>query len=285
MSLAYVGSLDHTGFAPAHDVCAFPVYTAQAPGCYARVLSKRALRFVHFPGLSRPGSRGLRTGTGQDGPGVLCPSPVGAAPMTRCLASALSHGAVCLNHCPGHLVSQVRPESTVSGVPCVSSGKLISGCSTPGRCQPSRIPGRCGKQPGACSPLVDDAPSGAEIAAAPCLLAPGVASLPLCLQGGEGPVCSRLALLWYWLSPLFCAVSLSYLPQIVLGHSGPFLSLRTNDAARTSLPSPCSLVADRKFWAISLLTFVVRRLFCVLFFFSSLFCCPLRFQSSPQTHL
>ena len=47
------------------------------------------------------------------------------------------------------------------------------------------------------------------------------------------------------LSPVFCAVSLSYLPQIVLGHSGPFLSLRTNDAARTSLPSPCSLVADR----------------------------------------
>ena len=47
------------------------------------------------------------------------------------------------------------------------------------------------------------------------------------------------------LSPVFCAVSLSYLPQIVLGHSGPFLSLRTNDATRTSLPSPCSLVADR----------------------------------------
>ena len=68
------------------------------------------------------------------------------------------------------------------------------------------------------------------------------------------------------LSPVFCAVSLSYLPQIVLGHSGPFLSLRTNDATRTSLPSPCSLVADRKFWAISLQTVVVRRLFCVLFF-------------------
>ena len=28
-----------------------------------------------------------------------------------------------------------------SGVPCVSSGKLISGCKPPGRCQPSRISG------------------------------------------------------------------------------------------------------------------------------------------------
>ena len=198
MLLAYVGSahkcLDHTGFAPIHDVCAFPLYTAQAPGCSASILSKRALSFVHFPGLSRPGSRGLRTGTDQDGPCVLCLSQVGAAQVTKCLASALSHGAMCLNHCPGHLVSQVRPESTVSGVPCVSSRKLISGCSTPGRCQPSRIPG--GKQLGACSPLVDDAPSGAEIAAAPCLLAPGLHAC-LCLQGGEGPVCSRLALLWY----------------------------------------------------------------------------------------
>ena len=68
------------------------------------------------------------------------------------------------------------------------------------------------------------------------------ASLPpgrggACMQQASSPLVS--------LSPVFCAVSLSYLPQIVLGHSGPFLSLRTNDATRTSLPSPCSLVADR----------------------------------------
>ena len=31
--LQYLG---HTGFAPAHCVCAFPVYTAQALGCSAR---------------------------------------------------------------------------------------------------------------------------------------------------------------------------------------------------------------------------------------------------------
>ena len=32
--------LGHTGFAPAHSVCALPVYTAQAPGWSARELSK-----------------------------------------------------------------------------------------------------------------------------------------------------------------------------------------------------------------------------------------------------
>ena len=32
--------LGHTEFAPAHSVCAFPVYTAQALGCSAGELSK-----------------------------------------------------------------------------------------------------------------------------------------------------------------------------------------------------------------------------------------------------
>ena len=32
--------LGHTGFAPAHGVCAFPVYSAQAGGCSAGELSK-----------------------------------------------------------------------------------------------------------------------------------------------------------------------------------------------------------------------------------------------------
>jgi len=33
---------------------------------------------------------------------------------------------------------------------CVSSGDLISGCNPPGRCQLSRIPGRCSEQLGFC---------------------------------------------------------------------------------------------------------------------------------------
>ena len=48
--------LGHTGFAPTHGVCAFLVYTAQAPGCSAGELSKAALGCMHFPGLSHSGS-------------------------------------------------------------------------------------------------------------------------------------------------------------------------------------------------------------------------------------
>ena len=65
----------HTGFAPYRDVCAFPVYTAQAPGCSIwsgpcveccssfRVLHKSADSvappFCVFPGLSGSGSQRL----------------------------------------------------------------------------------------------------------------------------------------------------------------------------------------------------------------------------------
>ena len=43
-----------------------------------------------------------------------------------------------------------------------------------------------------------------ESAAAPCLPALAVTGLPFCLWEPEGPACSRLALLWYLLSSLFC---------------------------------------------------------------------------------
>ena len=48
--------LSHTGFAPAHSVSAFPVYTAQALGCSARNCLRPALGCMHFPGLSHSGS-------------------------------------------------------------------------------------------------------------------------------------------------------------------------------------------------------------------------------------
>ena len=127
----------------------------------------------------------------------------------------------------------------------------------------------------------------------------------------EGPVCSQLALLWC--SSILCSVSrpgctlepfmgkfsshffffslaipqfelLSHVISLRLssGHSGPVLTLRTNDAAHTSLSNPCSLVADVNIWAISPLEIVVRRLFCGFFFFPSRLCCPLRFQNSPR---
>ena len=94
--------LSHTGFAPAHGVCAFPVYTAQAPGCSVGELSKAG------PGLhALPRSMLLRfrfSGTPQrHGLGwvcVLCTSQVQAAQATRYLASALSPVVWCISSPP-----------------------------------------------------------------------------------------------------------------------------------------------------------------------------------------
>ena len=126
---------------------------AKASGCSARALSQvgaacRALPrskplrfsgppqghrprwivcFVPFSGPSSQSDRVLGECTVPGGPCVLCTSLVPASQCPRCAFRA------------------------VSGVPCVSSGELTSGCDTPDRCQLSRIPGRCGYQWGACS--------------------------------------------------------------------------------------------------------------------------------------
>ena len=96
--------LGHTGFAPAHGMCAFPVYNAQATGCSAGELSKAG------PGLhALPRSKLLRfrfLGTLQrhriGWACVLCPSQVREVQATRCLVSALSPGAV-------HLITSAVP--------------------------------------------------------------------------------------------------------------------------------------------------------------------------------
>ena len=126
-------------------VCAFLVYTAQAPGCSAGHCSKQALHFVYFPGLSCSGSRILRKGTDSVGH-VFCALP--RSEQLRQPGVWRVHcpmWTMCLNHLPGLSQFPSAPaESTVSGVPCVSSGELISGCDPPGRCQAFRIPGRRG---------------------------------------------------------------------------------------------------------------------------------------------
>ena len=63
--------LGHTGFAPIHDVCAFPVYTAQALGCSAGNCLRLTLGCIHFLGLSHSGSgtRVLLKGADSVGPG------------------------------------------------------------------------------------------------------------------------------------------------------------------------------------------------------------------------
>ena len=99
-----------TGFAPAHSMCAFPVYTAQAPGCSAGAL-RWALGCVHFPDVrcSDSGSQVLHKGTDSVGPAFcalsrfkqlrkpgawpavhLITSPVPAAQFPGCTVRALS---------------------------------------------------------------------------------------------------------------------------------------------------------------------------------------------------
>ena len=112
--------------APAHGACAFPVYTAQAPGCSAGELSKVG------PGLcALPRSKLLRfrfSGTPQryklGWACVLCPSPGLRNSGNRCLVSTLSQVYNVSYHLtgPSCSISWVRCKSAVSGVPCVFSG-------------------------------------------------------------------------------------------------------------------------------------------------------------------
>ena len=90
----YSQCLGHTGFAPTHSVCAFPVYISQATACSVGVVSKagHGLRAL-------PRSKSFRfrfSGTPQrhklGWASVLCLSQVLAAQAIRCLASAHSPG-------------------------------------------------------------------------------------------------------------------------------------------------------------------------------------------------
>ena len=180
--------MDHTGFAPAHSAYAFPLYTAQAPGCSEGKLSKAG------PGLRvLPRSKLLRfrfSGTPQryrlGWACVLCPSQFRGAQVTRCLVSALFQVYSVSYHLPSPscMISWMRHKSAISGVPYVSSGELISGCNPSGRCQ---CPGSQEDLVSNWEPahsLVEDAVSGALIA--PCFPALAVACLPLCLWRGMG---------------------------------------------------------------------------------------------------
>ena len=109
---------------------------------------RRALRCVHFPGISRSGSGSQVLFKGTD----LVGSAFCALPRSEKLRRPGAWRAHCprcavrLNQLPGPgcLVSWVCCESAISGVLCVSSGELISGCDPPGRYQLSRIPGSLG---------------------------------------------------------------------------------------------------------------------------------------------
>ena len=102
--------LGRPGFGPAHGVCAFPIYTAQAPGCSAGERSKEGPGLCALP-RSTPfrfrfsgAPQGHRLGWASG----LCPSQVRAAQETRRLASAHSPGAV-------RLISSLVPAARFPG--------------------------------------------------------------------------------------------------------------------------------------------------------------------------
>ena len=109
---------------------------------------KRALGCVHFPGLSHSGSGSwvLHKGTDLVGP-EFCALP--RCNQLRQPGAWRAHspqvGSVSYNlPCPRCSVSWVCNGSTISGMPCVSSGELISGCDPLDGCQLARVPGRLG---------------------------------------------------------------------------------------------------------------------------------------------
>ena len=90
----YSQCLGHTGFAPTHSLCAFLVYTAQAPGCSAGELSKVGPGLCALP-RSKPHTFKF-WGTPQRHRLVwactFCPSHVRAPQATRCFESTLFPG-------------------------------------------------------------------------------------------------------------------------------------------------------------------------------------------------
>ena len=138
--------LSHTGFAPL-TACVLSRSTLLRPQVALQGnFLKQVLHCLHFPGLSPSGSDSWMLPKGTDSVGhAFCALPSSEQlkqpreslecilPAGRCILSP------SLSQTFGFLV---HIGSTISGALCVSSVELISDCDPPGRCQPSRIPGR-----------------------------------------------------------------------------------------------------------------------------------------------
>ena len=100
---------------------------------------KQTLNFIHFPGLSHSGSGSWVQSWAQTRLDVrFVPVPGLSSSGDRVLGE---------HSVPGGSRLLITARSQTLGflaVPRVSSGELISGCYSPGRYQPSRIPGRRG---------------------------------------------------------------------------------------------------------------------------------------------
>ena len=135
--------LGHIGFVLAHGVCAFPFYTVRLQVALQGNCLKWALSCMHFPGLSHSGTgscvphRGLRF--------VPFPGPRSSSDQVLGERTLPRWGRESYHlPSPSHSLSWVCSRSAVSGVPCVSSGELISGCDPLDGCQLARVPGRLG---------------------------------------------------------------------------------------------------------------------------------------------
>ena len=147
-----------------------------------------ALRFLHFPRLSRSGSGVPRKGTDLDGLCVPCPSQVRAAQQTRCLATGPPEvGNVSYSPAqllvPGCLGPPWEQPQVCGASPLGSWSQAVTLLADVNR------PGSQEDEVSKWEPahgLVEDAVSGPKIAAAPCLLA---LALACCLSTSrdEGP--------------------------------------------------------------------------------------------------
>ena len=126
-------------------VCTSWIHTAQAPWCSARALSQVDPEFHAVPRSKL--LRFLGALQGQRPGFAFCALPR-SEKLRRPGAwrAYCRRWAVCLMHLssPSRSVSCFHHKGTVLGVPYVSSGEHISDCDTYGRCEMSRIPGRCG---------------------------------------------------------------------------------------------------------------------------------------------
>ena len=127
--------IDHTGFATAQGCVCFWVYTARAPGYSARAVSKAGPAFHTLPRSKWLRFPGTPQGHRLSCVCVLCHTQVQTAQSTRCFGEHTLPGGPCILITSPVLVAQFPGcATTVSGVPCVSSRELISGCDPFGRC-------------------------------------------------------------------------------------------------------------------------------------------------------
>ena len=140
--------LGHTGFAPRSQIVLFRSTLLRLQVALQGNCLKWALGCMHFPGLrcSGSGSRVLHKVTDLVASAfcALSRSEQLRRPGVWRVHTPQVGGASYHLPRPSQSFSWVHSGSAISGMPCVSSGELVSGCDPPGWGQPSSIPRRLG---------------------------------------------------------------------------------------------------------------------------------------------